>query len=261
MPKRLINPFDYLAPYYEAIYPPKEMIKKTVSFIASILPKDQEKKEIKILEVFSRIGFYSIELAKLGFNVKGIDNSKEMIKRAQKLAIEENVEPDFEYKSLEDEEKKEEKYDLILFLNNSLSFITAQKQLKMTLIYSKKLLKPTGKIILQVVNYKVRKQKSRYYPLRSIIEPENNNEVIIQRFLDLEPKLFYNVNIIGKKEDSWKYIHKFSFPLTFYSVKNLQNNVSVAGLGIEKIYGDFDKNEFKEKESKNIIMILNQRNS
>lgn len=249
--------FELLAPFYDAIYPPEQTIKQTVEFIEKLTKKDREKgREVKILEVFTRTGKYSIELAKRGFQVKGIDICKKMIKIAQRKAEKEGLEKiSLENITLEEEKGK---YDLILLLNNIVSFINSSRELKMLLINSKHLLEDNGKIILHVVNYRVRRKKSsRYYPLKEIII-ENKN-YLVQRFLDLEPKLFFNINIMGKKGEKWGYFHKFSFPLTYYSLKNLQNHISSSGLKIEKIYGNYEEEKFNENNSKNLILVVSKR--
>ena len=73
--------FRKYAKYYDLLYKDKDYYNETL-YISKIIKKSTKGK--KILEIGCGTGSHAIELSKKGFQVCGIDNSKQMISAAKK---------------------------------------------------------------------------------------------------------------------------------------------------------------------------------
>ena len=76
-----------------------------------------EEKNLKILDVGCGAGFFSILLAKEGYQVTGIDLTPDMIKNARLLAEEEKVSCEFQVMDAENPEFQEETFDVVISRN------------------------------------------------------------------------------------------------------------------------------------------------
>ena len=76
-----------------------------------------EGKKLRILDVGCGAGFFSILLAKEGYQVTGIDLTPDMIKNARLLAEEEKVSCEFQVMDAENPEFQEETFDVVISRN------------------------------------------------------------------------------------------------------------------------------------------------
>ena len=76
-----------------------------------------EEKNLKILDVGCGAGFFSILLAKEGYQVTGIDLTPDMIKNARLLAEEEKVSCEFQVMDAENPEFQEKTFDVVISRN------------------------------------------------------------------------------------------------------------------------------------------------
>ena len=76
-----------------------------------------EGKKLRILDVGCGAGFFSIVLAKEGYQVTGIDLTPDMIKNARLLAEEEKVSCEFQVMDAENPEFQEETFDVVISRN------------------------------------------------------------------------------------------------------------------------------------------------
>lgn len=91
-----------------------QKLKEWQNEIMSQLPLNRK---LKILDIGCGAGFFSILLAKMNYQVTGIDLSKNMIVQSQKLANEENVDVDFLVMDAEKLEFDDETFDVIISRN------------------------------------------------------------------------------------------------------------------------------------------------
>lgn len=126
--------------------PPKELVE---------LIENKIVKPCKVLDIGCGEGYYSIYLAKNGFNVTGIDLSENAIKLAKKNAEKEDVKIKFTSMDVNDLEKLNEKFDFILEWA-ILHHISHEKR-KKYLENLNKLLSKRGKYLSVSFNIKDRK--------------------------------------------------------------------------------------------------------
>lgn len=85
--------------------------------ILPVLPQPQAGKKLRILDVGCGVGYFSILLAKQGFDVIGIDLTADMIRGAKILAGREGVWPEFLQMDAEHPDFPDESFDVIISRN------------------------------------------------------------------------------------------------------------------------------------------------
>ncbi|QFZ54581.1 class I SAM-dependent methyltransferase [Oceanihabitans sp. IOP_32] len=140
--------YQQIAPYYHHIFKINE---KQVEFITSRIPKS----ESKILDIGCGIGTLSFELAKHYNNVLGIDMDSEMIRVALNKKENQSEAVQFNQMSMLDLSTALNKHTVggIVCFGNTLVHLKALDEVADFLQQSKNVLKPKGKLLLQIVNY------------------------------------------------------------------------------------------------------------
>jgi 2-polyprenyl-3-methyl-5-hydroxy-6-metoxy-1,4-benzoquinol methylase len=109
-------------------------------------------KQLKILDIGCGIGRHSIELAKRGYKVTGVDLSESLLKRAKNLAENENLEIDF---LLQDARKLNinNEYDLVLMICEGAFPLMETDEMNFQILENAtKALKENGKLIFTTLN-------------------------------------------------------------------------------------------------------------
>jgi len=109
-------------------------------------------KNIRILDIGCGTGRHSIELAKRGYSVTGVDLSNSMLKRAREKAIEQKVNVDFKKADARSLAFKEE-FDLVIMLcEGAFPLMETDEMNYQILQNTAKALKQKGKLIFTTLN-------------------------------------------------------------------------------------------------------------
>jgi 2-polyprenyl-3-methyl-5-hydroxy-6-metoxy-1,4-benzoquinol methylase len=152
MPHFMRKWYEKLFDNYGLQYDNESFVRGTVGecdFIENEIGAD---KQIRILDIGCGTGRHSIELAKRGYKVTGIDLSESMLKRAEKKASEQNLVIDFQKHDARNLSFSEE-FDLVIMLcEGAFPLMETDEMNYQILQNASKSLKKGGKIIFTTLN-------------------------------------------------------------------------------------------------------------
>ena len=200
-------------------------------------------------------GGHALHWGEMGYNVTGIDSSKDMIALAKKKA--ESLEIDIEFVCspiLDFPSKIEEPVDMVVCLGNTLPHIletqTMEKLFRDTVLK----LNPMGIAVVHLLNYeRILETQRRDFPVKSCFMDES--EYVFIRFYDYhQQNLLFNLVSISKEKDTWNStsISMYHYPWRLEELKEIARN---AGFKTVMEYGDFGFAEFVPEQSENLILV------
>lgn len=226
--------YQQIAPYYHHVF---KINANQVDFIKFKIPESDS----KILDIGCGIGTLSFELANYYKNVLGIDMDAEMIRVASKKKVDAAKSIQFQQLSMLklDAFIDKKSVDSIICFGNTLVHLNSLDEIANFLQQSKAVLKSSGKLLLQIVNYdKILKKNIKQLPL---IE---NDEIVFERNYDyrkLENKIDFNTCLKVKAtqeiiENSIELLPLLKEELAFLLNKTGFNNCNY--------YGNFNKETY-----------------
>lgn len=129
----------------------KELSDKNVNdkWVKKILDNAPAKKKLRILDIGTGPGFFTINFAKLGHNVTGVDVTREMVMAAKQNAKEQGVECDFRVMNANDLQFPDDTFDLVINRNVTWTIPDVPECYKEW----KRVLSPGGRLIVFDGNY------------------------------------------------------------------------------------------------------------
>jgi len=236
-------------------------LKREAPFFQEILQNIQ-KENIRILDVSCGTGDHLVMFAKWGFTGIGIDISEQNIQQARILAQRNNCndKADFILGDILELESKipNERFDFILCIGNTLSIfnITERKNILNQMI---NLLSEKGVILIQVVNYLSHRDEEHWFYNPSLKRDSNGALLFHVRMMEWKNK-YDKITMYVQKIHQGDYeseefdLHKKRTEFFVISENDFReftsNEINL------KIFGDYQKNDFKEKESNDLVIIL-----
>jgi len=208
------------------------------------------KKGAKILDIPCGQGRHSVELAKKGFQVIGVDYSSIALNAAKEWAIQNKVSPIFIKQDIR-LLKLKEKFDAIAMLGNSFGYFSDIDNEKVIKNISA-LLKPKGFFIIHLLN-----------PIEVIKKfGEKNTFKISNGHVDIKDISFDPLNFIRKSE--WTIVRNnkkkiLNVKLRFYTFPEILSLFSHYKLNIVNAYGSLDKEPYSFKSPVMIIIAKKKR--
>jgi len=231
--------YDRISKYYDYIFPVSESQVKFISESAGSAPK-------RILDVACGSGGYSIELAKEGYSLTGVDLERRMVKMAEEKARIEGVSLDIlQCDMLELEKTLHSKFDCIFCIGNSIVHLPGTREISGVLKQMHTLLIDNGALVLQTINY------DRIINLRLSGLPTIKNDEIglefIRRYEYLEEKGVINfVTTLVTHENGKREEVKGSVELFPMLMEDMKKMLVDAGFSRIQFYGDFGYSPFDE---------------
>lgn len=230
-------------PYAKAVLESfEERAPEEVDFIEDMLSLP---KNAKVLDLCCGLGRHSIELAKRGYEVTGVDVTSQYLKTAQKKAIKRGVRIDFIESDMRDIFFNNE-FDVVINMFTSFGFFEEEETNLKVLKNISTALKPGGKFLIDVVNrdWIIRNYKERDWR-------ETNEGLVLEiRKFDLSRSINYGKQIIireGKKFEK-------DVPLRMYSFHELKSMLELVDLKVIAFYGGFEKEELTFDSMRMIII-------
>lgn len=240
--------FSSIAPYYNRIFPYK---KGRADFIESLL----DEKPSAIIDLGCATGSLVIDLASRGHRVVGLDLNEEMIGIAKKSVTEMKAGADQkpEFLVLDmlkiDEAFPAESIDLVSCLGNTVVQLQSPLEIKELFARVKKILKPAGRFVFQIVNYdRIMKDRAGQLPFI------DNDEVAFSRqyiFQEGSPLVEFKTRIVDKKTGAEVNNSSMLYPALSGELKKWLNET---GFNRYVFYGDFTKIPF-ENDSPALVAV------
>ncbi len=220
-----------------------ENAKEEVDFIEKVLRLN--KKE-KILDLCCGLGRHSIELAKRGYDVTGVDHTRDYLKTAEEKANESGVEIDFIHGSMKDISFDKE-FDAIINMFTSFGFFKEDRENLKVLKNVSNALKKGGKFLIDVIN---RDWIVRNYKEKDWRETSDGGFLLEYRSFDITR----SINLAKWIHIKNREITQKKIVIRMYSFHELKSMLESVGLKVIEYYGGFNKEELTFDSMKMIII-------
>jgi len=194
-------------------------------------------------------GADSIALTMNGLNVVGYDTSLGMLEKARINAKNRNLRIKFSNTPVQKLGNSEYcKLDIVVSLGNAIANINSKI---LNEIFKKvyKLLKPSGRLLIQILNY----ESVRRYGKR-IVNITRGNDNIYVRFYDFE-KGSLRFNILTVKDKVLQDYNLITTELYEHKKRELKELLINNGFTRIKYFSDLNKSKFISKSSKDLIIL------
>jgi SAM-dependent methyltransferase len=235
------------SPYYHILYGHHNEI-EPVAFTNKLVQYLQPRPGISILDAACGRGRHARELSNNGFDVTGIDLSKENILYAKQ----------FENKHLVFYQHdmrlpfRINYFDMVLNFFTSFGYFDTTRENENALRTFVQCLKLGGTLVLDYLNSNF----VQHYLVQYEVKIIQGIEFIIHREMDKEKKVFLK-NI--KINDQLKLFQaSFTECVTAYTRQDFEEMFARHGLAINEIFGDYHFNQYDENDSPRLILIANK---
>lgn len=243
-----VGDFIYDADIYDGL----NKFLSDLEFYKKWLPKN---KEAKILELCCGTGRLTIPIAMYGYDIKGVDYTSSMLKRAKEKALQAGLKIDFIKADIR-ELNLGEKFDFIFIPFNSIHHLYKNEDLFRALNIVKKHLKDNGLFLFDCFNpniqYIVENEQKQHF----IAEYTTNDgrSVLIKQSMHYESAS--QINRI-----KWQYFIDGSFhsiqnmDMRLFFPQELNSYLNQAGFNVVHKFGDFTEFEFNDNSDKQIYIL------
>jgi len=243
------------AKYYDMIY--KEYLEirvpKLVDFIVKVFKEDSRRRVVDVLDIACGTGGPTIELARRGYKVLGVDISEQMIRIAREKAQDEGLPVKFGVCDMRNLNFKEE-FDAATCLFTSISYNASKDDMLKTLRGVYKALRPGGVFIADNPNPFRSERAFQGIPyIRSIRRAETR--MLIIDMVEAHPvtaKVHWNRTLVIDSPDGLKMAID-THNLKFYTATELKLFAELAGFSEAKIYGDMRRAE--PRDSRRLFLV------
>lgn len=231
---------------YLRVYQPlgaPEKVRREVDFIVKALNLTRG---AKILDLCCGQGRHSLELARRGFQVTGVDLSEALLYAAKKRAEEEKLEVTFIQCDMRDIEFKEG-FDAVINMFSSFGYLESEAEDEKVLMRISQALKEGGKLLLDVIN---RDKLVRDFQAREWHAADEGWLVLEERTFD---------HLSGRMETRWVCVARDGVryerlsSVRLYTPSELRTMIERAGLRVTSLFGDYDGSPYSWDSNRLII--------
>jgi cyclopropane fatty-acyl-phospholipid synthase-like methyltransferase len=233
------------SPLYEKLYSNRdeEEARRLIEFLEQTLSLNNC---TSILDLGCGRGRHSITLAKRGYRVKGIDISKEAIRKAASKTKESGLD-NIEFEVRDMRNPLPETFDAIVNLFTTFGYFEQDEENLRVLDSVVKMLKDDGLFVLDYLN--ARKVRSAY-------KPEDAGEFQgikyhIKRYIEND-SIHKDIVFSG---DRLSRDRTYSERVKLYDLEWFEEKMEKRNLQIKSVYGDYQGNEFDPQSSPRLLII------
>lgn len=228
---------------YEELYANRDEA-EAKQLIKLLEKKLSQKRSSKILDLACGRGRHSINLAKKGYNVTGIDLSEQAIKTAKVKAKKQHLE-NVQFYVHDMREPLPKTFDAVVNLFTSFGYFKDDEENARVFDSVVNMLKPNGIFVIDYLN--AEKVKGGFVPL------ENGSfktiDYTIKRYIEDGA---IHKDIVFKKGNKSK---KYSERVKLYKLDWFKQQLAKRNLIIKNLYGDYSGNDFDVEDSPRMLII------
>jgi ubiquinone/menaquinone biosynthesis C-methylase UbiE len=224
-------------------------VKFTKQQIPSILERLQVKDSAEILDLACGHGRHSIELAKRGYGVTGLDFSKHFIDIAKKDAKKQGVKVDFILGDMRDLPFVN-KFDAIINMFISFGYFDNESDNELVLRNVSRALKPNGRFLIEttsgiklLTHILEKKKVDKKTGLFVNVKKHKLSNGLVVTIKDEFNPLTFRWSMVRTWEEDGKY-KNYKTNIRIFSPAELGNMMERNGLRVEKIWGDIQGSPF-----------------
>lgn len=199
-----------------------------------------------VLDLACGPGRHSIELAKKGFQVTGVDRSPFLLSKAKERASEDRIEAEW----IQDDMRtfvRPDAFDLAINMFTSFGYFEDKAEDVLVLKQLHHSLKARGVLVMDVLS---KEWLARNFEATSSRETEDGYVVINRREIFDDWTRIRNEWILLKDDE----VQSFKFHHTIYSGQELTDRLEDAGFQSVALYGDMEGNEYGT-EAKRLVAV------
>lgn len=236
--------YQQFSKYYDYIFPTG---KSQIDFIDYWMRGKET-----ILDIACATGGYSIELAKKGYSVKGIDLDEAMIKTAIEKSQQNNQEIDFKAGDMKEVNQiYSSKFQGAFCIGNSLVHLRDMEEIQLALGAFNRILDREGLLIIQNINYD-RILDRRIDGLPTIEDKEHNISFVRKyRYLEDSNRISFDTTLsVGDGQS-------FNNSILLYPLRQreLERVLIKTGYKVLGYFGSFNKDDIYNSESYGLIVV------
>lgn len=226
--------YNEFAKYYDKLYQKKDY-QREVNFLKSFLNQND-----KIIDVGCGTGIHAALLERNGYNIDGLDLSKEMLDIA-KTRLKGNL-----YNQNILDININNKYNIIISMFAVVNHLNNINELEQALLNFKKILLPKGKIILDLHNPQNSGFKTDFY--------DDVKRTMIWHY-DKESKIENSEIIFEINNQIYNDYHTFRI----FNIEELSSCCEKIGLKVSNIFENYNINKTGNENSKNLQFIIENK--
>ena len=220
-----------------------EMAEKQVPQIASLVRHEVN----SVLDLACGPGRHCLALAKMGFEVTGVDISEFLLKKAKQKSSELELKIEFEQIDILEYENKNQ-FDLIVNMFNSFGYLDTQEKNQKVLSLCYENLKGEGTLIIDTIG---KEPLARNLHPVHLTEFEDGSIKIERPYLSDDLQIFNNEWILIQQDDQ---VFRREYQHFIYTATELKLMCQNAGFKNIEVFGSF-QGEIYELDSEQLVVV------
>ena len=204
----------------------------------------------RVLDAGCATGLTTVLFAERGVEAVGLDRSRPMIAMAKEKAARRNVEAQFvagEFQKLP--KRLDDSFDLVVCLANSISGVDSLSGLTASLRGFKRLLRPDGHLVLQLLNYAAIAE-GELFP----VKVTQNDGIVYERFSERRGKVLSIYLTRADLKQSPATLEAFRHDFDNFTADEVLTRVQKVGFADIRSYGDLNLGSRFSKKKRDLVI-------